>query len=347
MSGKELTYSNRRTIEDLYNSGSKIKEIAMYLGVSLPTIYREITRGTYLHKNHDWTYTEKYSADKSQQVHDFYILARGKNLKVGNDHEFVKYLSKMIKKKKFSPQAIIADIKNNNRKFKTEISYKTIYRYVEAGLVPNVTKKDLPFRGQRKKQKPKEELAPVPKGKRSIETRPDFVNNRAFFGHWEMDTVIGKREKGQTLIVLTERKTRFELVFRAKDKSVKSTVRILNRLERKLGKHFKTIFKTITVDNGAEFNNFKLLEKSIFRGKRTVIYYCHPFASGERGSNEKQNQMLRRWIVKSTKIEEYTDKQIKDAENWLNNYPRPMFDFKTSKALFDKEIKALDLCIEF
>ena len=255
MSGKELTYSNRRTIEDLYNSGSKIKEIAEYLHVSLPTIYREISRGKYLHKNTDWTYTEKYSADKSQSVHNFYILARGKNLKVGNDHKFVKYLSKMIKKKKYSPQAIIADINKNNRQFKTQVSYKTIYRYVEAGLVPNVSKKDLPFRGERKKRKPRQELAPVPEGKRSIEIRPDFINSRSVFGHWEMDTVIGKREKGQTLIVLTERKTRFELVFRAKDKSVRSTVRILNRLERRLGKHFKTLFKSITVDNGVEFNN--------------------------------------------------------------------------------------------
>ena len=347
MSGKELTYSNRRTIEDLYNSGFKIKEIAKYLRVSLPTIYREISRGKYLHKNHDWTYTEKYSADKSQSVHDFYILARGKTLKLGNDYEFAKYLSKMIKKRKYSPQAIIADIKSNNRKFKTDISYKTIYRYVEAGLVPNVTTKDLPFRGERKKRKLKQEITPVPKGKLSIEFRPDFVNNRSIFGHWEMDTVIGKREKGETIIVLTERKTRFELVFRAKDKSVKSTVRILNRLEKRLGKHFKTLFKTITVDNGVEFNNFKLLEKSIFRGKRTLIYYCHPFASCERGSNEKQNQMLRRWIVKSTKIEEYTDNQLKEAETWLNNYPRPMFNFETSKALFDKELQALDLEVIF
>ena len=126
MSGKELTYTNRRTIEDLYNSGSKIKEIAEYLQVSLPTIYREISRGKYLHKNTDWTYTEKYSADKSQTVHNFYILARGKNLKVGNDHEFVKYLSKMIKKYKYSPQAIIADIKTNDRKFKTQVSYKKV-----------------------------------------------------------------------------------------------------------------------------------------------------------------------------------------------------------------------------
>ena len=347
MSGKELTYSNRRTIEDLYNSGVKIKDIANYLHVSLPTIYREISRGTYLHKNSDWTYTEKYSADKSQQVHNFYILSRGKCLKVGNDHDFVKYLSKMIKKKKYSPQAIIADIKSKNLKFKTNVSYKTIYRYVEAGLIPNVTTKDLPFRGERKKQKPKKEISSVPEGKLSIELRPDFINARSDFGHWEMDTVIGKREKGETLIVLTERKTRFELVFRAKDKTVRSTVRILNRLERKLGKHFKEIFKTITVDNGSEFNNFKLLEKSIYKGKRTLIYYCHPFASCERGSNEKQNQMLRRFIIKSTKIEEYSDKQIKDVENWLNNYPRPMFDFLSSKTLFDKELNDLNLCFEF
>ncbi|MBE6645888.1 MAG: IS30 family transposase [Ruminococcaceae bacterium] len=343
--GKEMSYHDRLIIESMYNKGYSIKEISRCLGVDSSTLYREIPRGKTVHKNTDWTYTEIYSADRAQQVHDFKTIARSRPLKVGNDYDFINYLSKMIRKYKYSPRAILADIKRNDLKFSTDVSYNTIYRYVENGLVPKVSRKDLPYRGKRKKRKPKQELTPVPLGKLSIETRPDFINSRAFFGHWEMDSVIGKREKGETLIVLTERKTRLELVFRSKDKSIFSTVRVLNRLEKKLGKHFKTIFKTITVDNGPEFNNYKILEKSIFRGKRTTLYYCHPFASSERGSNEKQNQMLRRWIVKFTKIEDYTDKQIKEAETWLNNYPRAMFGFKSSKELFDIELEKLGLNI--
>ncbi len=118
------------------------------------------------------------------------------------------------------------------------------------------------------------------------------------------------------MLVFTERKTNYELVFRSKDKTTLSTVRILNRLERLLGASFSKIFRTITCDNGCEFAAPDLLEQSIrHRGKRTHIYYCHPYSSWERGSNEKQNQMLRRYIKKGTRIEDYSDADLKHAEN--------------------------------
>lgn len=342
-SRRELTYRDRLAIETLHNNGIKVKEIAAALSVSLPTVYREIERGMYQHKNSDWTYTKKYSADKAQTVHDFNVLARGKPLKVQNDYQFVKYVSKQIRKEKYSPQAIVGDIQKHDLKFKTKVSYKTIYRYVEQGLIPNVTKKDLPFQGKRKKKPEPQPIQPVPKNKRSIEVRPSEIARRSSFGHWEMDSVIGKREKGQTLLVMTERLTRFELVFRSNDKTVGSTIRILNRLEKRLGRKFKTLFQTITVDNGCEFNNSARLEKSIYKGNRTILYYCHPYQSSERGSNEKQNQMLRRYIIKHTKIEDYTDRDLRKVQDWLNNYPRGMFNYESANDRFQRELQKLGI----
>ena len=108
----------------------------------------------------------------------------------------------------------------------------------------------------------------------------------------------------------------------------------INGLERKYGKKFYTKFKTITFDNGIEFMDYEGMEKSCLRkGTRTKIYYAHPYCSGERGSNENNNRMIRRWIPKGTLIDDIPNKFIKQIEDWLNNYPRAMFDYKSSNML--------------
>ena len=92
----------------------------------------------------------------------------------------------------------------------------------------------------------------------SISNRPEHIDKREEFGHWEMDSVIGSRGKSKnTLVVLTERKTRQELVFKVKDHSSKSVVEVLDNLERRWGEKFKQVFKTITVDNGTEFSDYE------------------------------------------------------------------------------------------
>lgn len=160
-------------------------------------------------------------------------------------------------------------------------------------------------------------------GKRSIEERPKEILKREGFGNWEMDTVVGGRGKGKaTLLVLTERKFREEIVKKIPDKKACSVVRVLDKLQRSMGKKkFSETFKTITVDNGVEFMDNIGMEKN----NRTKIYYCHPFCSSERGSNENHNRMIRRWIPKGASIEDVTPEQIKMINEWMNNYPRKMF----------------------
>ena len=126
------------------------------------------------------------------------------------------------------------------------------------------------------------------------------------------------------------------------DRKAASVVKALDRLERVYGKKkFRQFFKTITVDNGVEFSDYENLVKY----DRTKIYYCHPYSSGERGSNENQNKLVRRWIKKGEDIGKYTKQDIKKINCWINQYPRKLFNGLSSNEMlvqFEQEI-ATDL----
>ena len=177
----------------------------------------------------------------------------------------------------------------------------------------------------------------------SIEKRPEEIAERVSFGHWEMDCVEGKKKTKKTLLVLTERLTRREIIRLMPDKTAESVVKALDSLEREIGiKKFRKMFLSITVDNGGEFSDCEGIERS-YRGKskRTTVYYCHPYSSYERGSNENQNKMVRRHYPKGTSFESVTVAEIARLEKWINNYPRQIFGFYSSEDLFKEQIKSL------
>lgn len=113
-------------------------------------------------------------------------------------------------------------------------------------------------------------------------------------------------------------------------------------LERKWGNMFQKVFRSITVDNGVEFSDYAGLERSAIRkGRQTFVFYCHPYSSWERGTNENTNKLIRRHIPKGTDFDDRTDEEIAYIEKWINNYPRGIFGFKTSNELFEAEIQKL------
>ena len=175
----------------------------------------------------------------------------------------------------------------------------------------------------------------------SIEKRPLEIKCRNTFGHWEMDCLCGSSRA--TWLMLTERLTRKEIIFKMPNQKAESVIKCLNSLEKKFGKKFKQVFKTITVDNGVEFSNFVGMEKSIYgrSSKRTSVYYCHPYCSCERGSNERLNREVRRLVPKGSDLSKYTDEEVKQIENWVNNYPRQVLGFATSKELFDNHLRLI------
>ena len=118
--------------------------------------------------------------------------------------------------------------------------------------------------------------------------------------------------------------SREEIIIKIKDKKESSVVHALDVLEKKYGsRKFREKFKTITCDNGVEFLDTENIEKSRYtKRKRTTVYYCHPYSSWERGTNENINRMIRRFFPKGIDFDTVSEKQVQAVENWINNYPR-------------------------
>lgn len=341
---KHLSESDRIKMETLLNKGYSKPEIAEYLHVHRSTIYREIKRGEYIHRNSDYTEEVRYSSDKGQQTHDWNAQGKGKPLKIGNDVKLAEYIEQKIVEDKYSPEAALAAAETSGIEFNTTISVRTLYRYIDNGIFLKLTNKDLPVKGKKKKKNRKVQTQKRASAGESIENRPDEVKDRETFGHWEMDTVKGKRGVTKScMLVLTERKTRDEIIFKLKDQKAESVVDALDRLEKKWGDMFYKVFRSITVDNGVEFSDYEGMERSILRPgeKRTFLFYCHPYSSWERGSNENQNKLIRRHIPKGEDFDEKQDRDIEYIENWINNYPRGIFGYRTSAELFEEELRKL------
>ena len=344
---KHLTRTDRLRIEKCLNEGYTYRQIADVLRVHISTIYREIKKGEYQRLNGaTYEFYPAYSPDIAEERYQANLSAKGADLKIGNDHEFAAYIQNKIKYEDRSPAAALADIALEGRTFKTSVCVTTIYSYISKGVFASLTDSDLPDKPKRhRKAKENKKGSRPPRGE-SIEKRPEIIDNREEFGHWEMDTVYsGKKKSTVALLVLTERKTRNENIIVVPDRRAETTVRAINALERKLGaEKFGVIYKSITVDNGSEFALADQLEQSCITGdKRTKVYYCHPYSSWERGSNENVNGMIRRRHPKGTDFSKVTAEEIAATENWINSYPRKIFGYKSAGTMFRECLRELGL----
>lgn len=334
---KHLTEMERYQIEILLKEKKKSKEIAVVLGKHRRTIEREIARGTVQMLNSDLTYTFRYCADVGHRKYLENGQNKGAGLKIGHDHKLARHIEKRIIQDRYSPDAVIGEIRAKGLEFKTSICTKTLYNYIDKEVFANITNKDLPIKRHKKKGRYHRVRVALKNLKgTSIEQRPKHIENREEYGHWEMDCVVGgKGDSGAVLLVLTERKSREEIIRKMPSRTQSSVKQELDRLERRYGKRFSQKFKTITVDNGPEFLNSSELEGSIIKqGEiRVKVYYAHPYSSGERGSNENGNRLIRRFIPKGTDISNYTAQEIKRIEHWMNNYPRKIHGYKTAKEM--------------
>lgn len=338
---KHLSFCDRMQIEALLKARISVKEIAEILEVHISTIYRELKRGRYERLNGDYTTEIRYSPDIAEQQYRAYLSAKGAPLKIGSDYAFADFVERKILQEKYSPAAVLGEISTAGICFNTHICIRTLYSYIDKGIFLNVTNHDLPMHGKRQARTyNKVRKAARPPAGESIEKRPQEINERISFGHWEMDCVVGKSRK--TLLVLTERLTRKELIIPMKNQKAASVVAALDSLERKYGKAFPAVFKSITVDNGSEFADCYGMERSKYRkGKRTRIFYCHPYSSYERGSNENQNKLIRRHLPKGTNFDRISLTTIRCIEKWINNYPRKIFDYHTSEEFFQQQLAAV------
>ena len=321
-----MTHDERQQLEALYNHARlPVSQIAKKLGFCRQTIYNELKRGAYEH-THYLTDEILYSACKAEQLHKYAQTAKGRPLKIGNDYEYAGYLENKIIKDKYSPAAALAAARKAG--FMTSVCISTLYSYIEKQVFMDLSNKHLWIKSKKKKRSGSSERRIAHPKLPSIADRPDYINDRSELGHWEMDLVVGKENRGPVLLTLTERVTRQEMIFKLPDKKAATVCSMFDRLEKTTPK-FKEKFQSITTDNGSEFLVLEKLQQSIHGGKRFDVWYCHSYSAWEKGSNENHNRMIRRWFPKGTDFSKITKKRIAEIQEWMNNYPRRILGWNT------------------
>lgn len=222
---QHLTPYQRGQIQALIEQRIPKVYIAKQVGIARSTLYEELKRGTVDQMRSDLTYYKRYFADTGQLVYMRRREASRKPFNLSTAASFLKYLEKEVLQNKFSPDSICGRAKLQSM-FPVILCTKTIYNYIDLGLI-SIKNIDLLLRIRRRPKKHH-----CRKNRRilgdSIEQRPQIVNDRQEFGHWEINTILGKRKAGEVLLALDERTTRCRHV-----------IKISERQKKVLGKDLK------------------------------------------------------------------------------------------------------------
>lgn len=330
---KHLNSEERMIIQLRLQDGYTPYKIAKALGRALNTVLNEIRRGstTQIIANKK---VEMYLASTGKIVYDNNRKSSCKQFKRLKCSDFIDYVTTKIKEDKWSPDACFGYALSKNLFTRDEmVCTKTLYNYIDSGLM-SVKNTDLHLKlryntKSNRVRKNKKKLG------NSIDSRPLSVNDRKEFGHWEIDTIVGKKSKGEeVLLTLVERQTRNSIILKMPSKSVEAVTNALVKLQLFYDDKFSEVFKTITSDNGSEFAELSNLELITL----TKVYFTHPYASFERGTNEMHNGIVRRFIPKGKSINDYKEEDIEFIESWMNSLPRKILNYKTPEELFDDQL---------
>ena len=330
---KHLTYKERVIIQIRLQDGHSPYKIAKELGCASNTVRNEIARGT-VSQIKQGKMIEIYLADVGEAVYKKNRKNSCSKFKRLKCSEFIKYVCTQIKTHNWSIDACVGYALKNELFSRSEmVCTKTLYNYIDLQLL-EIRNSDLPMK-LRRNTKPK--LVRINKRMlgTSIEERPDHVSTREEFGHWEIDTVIGTKDKSDSvLLTLAERQTRHFIVRKIASKTAAAVQSEIAEIKAYFGEKFNEVFKSITSDNGQEFAELHKLENEA----DIKVYFTHPYTSYERGTNERHNGLLRRFLPKGNPINEYSIDDIAFVEDWCNTLPRKILNYRTPEEAFEEQL---------
>lgn len=332
---KHLTAFDRGKVQALHKQGNTLQAIADEIGCHKSTISRELKRGSVIQKRSDLTEHTVYFPDAGQAVYEKNRSRCGAKYKLAEASEFIQYAVEKMQKDHWSPDAIYGYAKARKKFENATVCTKTLYRYIDLGLLP-VKNIDLPLKVFRNTKVKRVRQHKKVLGT-SIEQRPAHIDEREEFGHWEIDTVLGSRTKGAVLLTLTERKTRNEHILKIDQKTAECVKLALQELAQSYGSIFSKVFKTITADNGSEFSELS----HALDGAVQQVYYAHPYTSSERGTNERHNGLIRRFIPKGKSIDDIDETLIAYVENWCNTLPRKILGYRSPSEAYQDELQSV------
>lgn len=326
--GEHLGAEERGAIQWLKKIGYSNRAIARELNCSPSTVGYEIKRGTPEYSGRGRR--PSYSAKRGSAVYKANRRRCRRSKEVPRDSKFIEWMVGQVRDHKWSFDSCVGYAKLEKRFLASTIpSTKTLYNLLWNGELP-LSLFELPeVLGRRKRGKPR--VSKRING-RSIDERPAEVKERNTFGHWESDTVQGKKKKGEPVaFTIVERLTGCYLTIRVEGKTTDGIACAMAQLKEQFGDKFNQVFRSITTDNGSEFAAF-----SDFEALGTKVYFAHPYSSWERPVNERSNRILRKFIPKGKSIHAYTDEQILIFSDEINATPRKRLGYRTPEELFEE-----------
>jgi IS30 family transposase len=311
-----LTIEERTSIAHLHKQGVSLRQIAITIGRNVSTIKRELDRNYTPNKKGDNDYypysSQKRYEERKSEAHNIIQFPL----------EVIQIIEQRIKET-WSPEQIAAYYKNDGFP-----CYKTIYKWINEGIIINGNKSLLRRKGKggwyetRGKQN---------RGK-SIRKRDKKIYRRADYGHWELDTVVSGLGKSKScFITLVERKSRFYKAIKSPNRHADVVARLIIDY---LKQYPSELVKTITTDNGKEFAEWEQIEKEL----NCEVYFCDKFCAWQKGSNENSNGLLREFFPKSYNLSRYTQVYIDKKVNLINNRPRKCNNWISPSKLMSEAI---------
>ena len=321
----KLTFEERVQIRTHLEHKLRPSQIARKLHRHRSTISRELNL---------WGITDNFNDYEPRLAH-FYsrdgigIIRRFENKLVKQPKLLKLVISKL--KRRWSPQQISAYLK---RKFpkdkKMQISHESIYKYIYTVARGELKKELISYlrygKSKRKTNVGSRKNSIRIKDRISIDYRPEEVNDRMVPGHWESDLIIGKDRK-TAIGTIVERTTRFVIMVPLKNRTAEE---VRKAFARELKKFPKELTKTMTHDNGLELAQHKMFTKQT----DIQVYFCHPYSSWERATNQNTNGLIRDFWPKGTDFNQLSRYQIKKVQKLLNERPRKVLNWYSPAEVF-------------
>lgn len=314
MKYQHLSPQERVEIAVLKGKGYSLRSIAKALGRSHSSLSRELRRNEV---------SGIYEAPKAQ--HKAYVsrkYSKYQGMKVADHSELEKYIQEKLKRH-WTPEQIAGRLRDEASL--PYVSRMGIYKYLYSSYGQKYCEY-LPSKRyrpkKRKRKKTEREMIPNRVG---IEQRPEEVNGREFFGHYEADTVVSKRNTGKAaLCVLEERKTRYVQIRKISGMQCAENNKALKIMAKSIP------IKTLTLDNGIENKHHEKLSRKL----KISIFFCNVYRSWEKGGVENTNGRIRRFFPKGTDFSKVHPATIAKVQRILNNTPRKCLNYKTPNEMF-------------
>jgi len=318
-----LTLSEREEISRGLRAQMSLRGIARELWRAPSTIGREVRRNGG---------RSNYRAARSDQA-AWDRARRPKHCKLSCHPALCQRVSAKLERK-WSPQQIAGWLKRTHPDDETaRVSHETIYRslFIQAR---GVLKKELlahlrvtrAIRRSRHASLKRDGLGQI-KDAISIRERPAAIEDRAIPGHWEGDLIAGS--KNSFIATLVERRTRYVMLAKVKNKDTAGVVAALTKQVQHLPRELR---RSLTWDRGKEMADHRRLTLAT----DLDIYFCDPHSPWQRGTNENTNRLLRQYFPKGTDLSIHSQDKLDAVARELNERPRKTLNYFSPAEKFDE-----------